>query len=92
MPATHMSYNDFKSSTYEMFKGTQAKNQTEYTGYVSDFWAMIENLNKDQAAYFESHSVQSMSGLSYSAMSLDMWIYCRIHFLLQQEMQTLCQG
>ena len=57
------SYKEFKSSTYKMLKGMQAYNQTEYTRYLSDFWAMIEDLNKEQAAFFESHVVKSMSGL-----------------------------
>ena len=35
---------------------------------------MIANLNEDQATFFESHFVQSMSGLPYSAFPLDMWI------------------
>ena len=49
-------------------------NQTEYLRYLSDFWAMIENLDEDQATFFESHFVQSMTGLPYSSMPLDMWI------------------
>ena len=35
---------------------------------------MIENLNKEQATFFESHIVQSTTGLPYSSMPLDMWI------------------
>ena len=57
-----------------MLKGMASYNQTEYTRYLSDFWAMIENLDKEQAIFFKSHFVQSMSGLPYSAMPLDMWI------------------
>ena len=34
---------------------------------------MIENLKVKQAAFFESHFVQSMSGLLYLAFPLDMW-------------------
>ena len=66
------SYAEFKSSTYEMMAGMRAYNNTEYARYLPDFWAMLENLTEEQAEFFESHFVQSMSGLPYSA--LDMWI------------------
>ena len=68
------SYEEFKSSTHEMPKGMASYKQTEYLRYLSDFWAMIENADEEQAIFFESHFVQSMTGLPCSSMPLDMWI------------------
>ena len=51
------SYEEFKSSTYEMMAGLKAYNNTEYSRYLPDFWAKIENLTEEQAALFEAHFV-----------------------------------
>ena len=84
------SYKEFKSSTYEMLNGMASYNQTDYTRYLSDFWAMIENLNEDQTAFFESHFVQSLSGLPYSAMPLDMWIEVTMNLCSKLKAGWLC--
>ena len=51
------SYEEFKSSTYEMMAGLKAYNNTEYSRYLPDFWAKFDNLTEEQAALFEVHFV-----------------------------------
>ena len=51
---------------------------------------MIENLNEDQTAFFESHFVQSLSGLPYSAMPLDMWIEVTMNLCSKLKAGCLC--
>ena len=46
--ASHtQSYEEFKSSTYEMMAGLKAYKYTEYSRYLPNYWAMIENLTEE---------------------------------------------
>lgn len=57
-----------------MLPGLLSYNNKEYARYLSDFWAMLSTLPETQKAWFNQNFAQSMSGLPYSCMPLDMWI------------------
>ena len=65
---------EYISSSYDMLPGLLAYNNKEYARYLSDFWAMLSTLPETQKAWFNQNFAQSMSGLPYSCMPLDMWI------------------
>ena len=56
------SYQEYKSSTYEMLPGLLSYDNQEYARWLPDFWAMLSNLPEEQANFLSQHFTQSMVG------------------------------
>ena len=54
--------------------GLIAYDNQDYSKWLTDFWDMMMTLPKVQLDFFSTHFSQSISGLPYSCMPLDMWI------------------
>ncbi len=73
--ACHMqNAKEYLSSTFDMLPGHIAYDNQDYSKWSTDFWAMMMSLPKVQLDFFSTHFSQSISGLPYSCMPMDMWI------------------
>ena len=69
----------YLSSTYAMLPGLMAYDNHDYGRYLPDYWAMIYSLTDDQMTYFGDHFAQSMTGLPYSHLTMDLWIETKMN-------------
>jgi len=65
---------EYLSSTYDMLPGLMAHDNHDYGRCLPDYCAMLSSLSNEEMAFFNDHFSQSMTGLSYSCQSLDLWI------------------
>ena len=65
---------EYLSSSNDMVPGIKAYNNHHYSRLLPDFLAMISSLPQQQFEFFKHHFAQSMTGLPFSSMPMDLWI------------------
>ena len=73
-----------------MLAGFKSYDNLEYARWLSDYWVMRENMSEEQAEFFATHFVQSMTGFPYSGQPLDMWIETTMNLNSKLKQGWLC--
>ena len=65
---------EFLSSMRAMLPWLVIYDNNEYGRWLPDFWAMLASLPNEKITFLSRNFAQSMTGLPYSCLALDMWI------------------
>ena len=65
---------EYLTSTYHMLRGLMIYDNHDYGRWLPDYWEKLSTMLDEQMEFFKYHFSQSLTGLPYSCMPMDLWI------------------
>ena len=65
---------EYLSSTYHILSELMIYKYYDYRRWLPDYWVKLSTMPCEQMEFYKHHFSQSLTGLPYSCMPMDLWI------------------